>query len=116
MPYGWRPEGMDNFTWHYRDPEISITSRCAYSQTRIPTVTLLFVIVVCSSPAHVRNFCITVFFLSKLEMCIRFSKMVGFNLTAATVTIHCLKLCCFIMQFDTVIHAQKAATWSKTSL
>src|SRR6218665_3284150 len=38
----------------------------------------------------------------------RFSKMVGFNLTAATVTIHCLKLCCFIMQFDT--------TWSKTSL
>src|SRR6218665_421201 len=28
----------------------------------------------------------------------RFSKMVGFNLTAATVTIHCLKLCCFIMQ------------------
>src|SRR6218665_909974 len=33
----------------------------------------------------------------------RFSKMVGFNLTAATVTIHCLKLCCFIMQFDTVI-------------
>src|SRR6218665_2680120 len=33
----------------------------------------------------------------------RFSKMIGFNLTAATVTIHCLKLCCFIMQFDTVI-------------
>src|SRR6218665_2885287 len=33
----------------------------------------------------------------------RFSKMVGFNLTAATLTIHCLKLCCFIMQFDTVI-------------
>src|SRR6218665_1687291 len=33
----------------------------------------------------------------------RFSKMVGFNLTAATVTIHCLKLCCFKMQFDTVI-------------
>src|SRR6218665_1770657 len=33
----------------------------------------------------------------------RFSKMVGFNLTAARVTIHCLKLCCIIMQFDTVI-------------
>src|SRR6218665_1989414 len=28
----------------------------------IPTVTLLFVIIVCSSPAHVRNFYIPVFF------------------------------------------------------
>src|SRR6218665_842518 len=68
----------------------------------IPTVTLLFIIIVCSSPVHVRNFYIPAFFI-KYDMCIRFSNMVGFNLTAATVTIHCLKLCCFIMQFDTVI-------------
>ena len=49
-------------------------------------------------------------------MSISFFRMVGFNLTAATATIHCLKLCCFIIQFDTVIHTQQAATWSKTSL
>ena len=53
---------------------------------------------------------------SLTTLSISFFKMVGFNLTAATATMHCLKLCCFIMQFDTVIHAQQAATWSKTSL
>src|SRR6218665_1940273 len=30
----------------------------------IPTVTLLFIIIVCSSPVHVRNFYIPAFFLS----------------------------------------------------
>src|SRR6218665_2947425 len=106
---------MDNFTWHYRDPEISITSRCAYSQphykercvtTRVNSLATLSSTKYSNCNSSIRNSCV---FQSSsraklLYYCFFYQiRNVYKVFQNTTVTIHCLKLCCFIMQFDTVI-------------
>src|SRR6218665_1924526 len=58
---------MDNFTWHYRDPEISITSRCAYSQphykercvtTRVNSLATLSSTKYSNCNSSIRNSCV----------------------------------------------------------